>query len=64
MPGCWPPTPLPIMAPIVGPRVETFLRLMLALCIYEALGLLQPGAAKQAEAGSEKAVEKVTTTSY
>jgi len=52
------------MAPIVGPRVETFLRLMLALCIYEALGLLQPGAAKQAEAGSEKAVEKVTTTSY
>jgi hypothetical protein len=45
-------TTLSFIAPIYGPVAETFSRMMLlALCIYEAVGLLTPGSAKKAKDG-------------
>ena len=54
-------TTLAFLAPIVGAMAETFSRMVLvALCIYEAVGLLKRGMANQAEQELKKAVKEVS----
>jgi hypothetical protein len=63
----WSHTTLSVIAPVYGAIAETFCRMMLlALCIYEAVGLLSPGSAKKAKDGldSKLQLEKVMLDHY